>query len=621
MAGPARAPEPERVPEPCDRLSSLDAAFLYLEGPKEPLHVGAVAVLDGSVHFEALQGTLGVRLGALRRYRQRPAPPPFGLGSPTWEDDPDFDPRRHLRRVTVRAPGREDELHRVVDSLFAIPMDPRHPLWEAYLIEGLAGGRSALFVKAHHCMIDGVSGAQVLELVTDAAEQSAACGAPNGLPGHASQGERVALDRPGRGRLKSLGSALAAVASPGFVLACVRGAVEAAGVVAWLAREPPRPLPFNGPLGEARRIVWSSFALDDFLAMRGAFGCKVNDVVLAVIAGALRRYLLAHGVAGEQLRVRALVPVNVRRDHERLALGNRVSAMFSALPVDVADPVERLRRVTLEMRALKERRQPQAVELALAVADALPAAAVPLVTRLVAHWPVVNTVCTNVPGPRETRYVLGCRVLEIHPIVPIAIGLGLGFAILSYDGKLSISATADARLVPDAERVAEALVVSAGELRAALGVAADEPAARAGRPLVRDLMTGDVATVMEHDSLATAWERMHQRRIRHLPVVNRGGRLIGLVTHRDLLAAAQSSLSFRAEAERIRLLGWAEAGDVMETHVSTAAREESAEEAGRRMVRHKIGCLPVIEKDGHLIGIVTEEDFLRWATERMASSA
>lgn len=183
---------------------------------------------------------------------------------------------------------------------------------------------------------------------------------------------------------------------------------------------------------------------------------------------------------------------------------------------------------------------------------------------------MVNTVCTNVPGSRETRYVLGRRVLEVHPIVPIAVGLG--FAILSYDGKLSICATADAGLVPDAERMAEALVASADELRAALGVAADGPAARAGRPAVRDLMTCDVATVAPHDSLTTAWERMRQRRIRHLPVVNHDGRLVGLITHRDLLAAAQSSLSFRAEAERIRLLRWAEAADVMETHVSTAPR-------------------------------------------------
>jgi CBS-domain-containing membrane protein len=235
---------------------------------------------------------------------------------------------------------------------------------------------------------------------------------------------------------------------------------------------------------------------------------------------------------------------------------------------------------------------------------------------------LVHTVCTNIPGPRETRYVLGERVLEIHPIVPLAASIGLGFAIFSYDGKLSIAATADAGLVPDADRLPEALNASAEELRASLALA-DAPARvrAADRTTVADLMTREVTVLAARDSLAHAWEVMHQKRIRHLPVVGRHERLIGLVTQRDLLAAAQSSLSFRTEAERVRLLGLARAEDVMETHLSTARPDESAAEVGLRMVRHKIGCLPVVDDSGRLGGIITEEDFLRWATSHMEGAA
>jgi diacylglycerol O-acyltransferase len=608
-----------------ERLSALDASFLYLERPTERLHVGAVALLDGPVPFDAVVQTLGSRLGALKRYRQRPVRPFLDVVTPYWEDDPAFDPRRHVHRITLPAPGGDAELSGAVETLFARPLPDDRPLWETYVIEGLHGDRSAILSKVHHCMIDGVSGAQVLELMTDGAPAS---------DGDAPEASAVAANADSltaaalRTGARMLGAVrdLAGSASPASVLDAVRGAVAAAGMIAALVRDPVLPLPFNGTIGAKRRMVWSGFRLDDFLAMRGAAACKVNDVVLAVIAGALARYLHGGGDAQAPQRVRALIPVNVRRADEHLQLGNRVAAMFATLPVDLAeDPLARLRRIAAEMRGLKESGQTRGFEFVLGISGLVPAA-MPLLARVNARWPLIHTVCTNVPGPAEARYVLGRRVLEIHPFLPLAVGIGLGFAIMSYDGTLSICATADADLVPDADRLGAALRDAEAELRARLGVAgapsqpAVRPQAAAAGPTVADLMTPEVVTITPRERLARAWALMHERRIRHLPVVSHDGRLLGLVTHRDLLSAAGSSLISPTREARFRVLAWAHAEDVMETHVSTVAPTERAAAAGERMTAQKIGCLPVVGDDGRLCGIVTEEDFLRWATARMSAA-
>jgi WS/DGAT/MGAT family acyltransferase len=606
----------------CDRLSPLDAWFLYLERPTELLHVGAIAVLEAPPSFEGLVDTLGQRLAALRRYRQVPVRPTLDLGPPRWRDDPEFDLRRHIKRVTVPASGDDATFQRVFEELFGRPFASEHPLWECYLLEGLAGGRAALLTKVHHCMIDGVSGMQVLEVMTDGQTTSSGAGrlaSPADATATPLGRYLTGLTRELFGGLESV---LRVVTDPGRAVANLRATVAAAGVLADLTRERLRPFSFNGTLSHTRRIVWATFDLDEFLAIRGAAGCKVNDVALAVIAGALRRFLPVEATARGR-RARALIPMSIRRDDEYLTLGNRVSGMFASLPLDVADARERLHLIAAEMRAHKEGGQALAFDFALAVLGAVPTVLAPLIARLPRQWPVAHTVCTNVPGPREPRSLLGQRVLALHPVVPLAVDIGLGFAILSYAGTVSITATADATLVPDVDRLPAALTTAADELACQFGVraAAARPRAKRRTALtVSDLMTRDVVTIGPHELLATAWRTMHTRRIRHLPVVDRDGVLRGLVTHRDLLAASPSSLSLQAESDRVRLLGWAEAADVMETHVSTAAPGESAADVGLRMVRQKIGCLPVVDAGGAIVGIVTEEDFLRWSAENMAAA-
>jgi WS/DGAT/MGAT family acyltransferase len=593
-----------------ERLSPLDASFLYLERPTELLHVGALAVLESAPPFAELVEVLGSRLGALKRYRQVPVRPVLDLAAPHWVDDPHFDPSRHIHRIEVPAPGDEAALRSVVEELFARPLPPNRPLWECHLLEGLAGGRAALLTKVHHCMIDGVSGVQVLEVMSD------------GFEARRTNGSTAAATPATASAVRGLIAGAAHALDPRHVLTELRGAAGAAAMLADVVSERLRPYPFNGPLGHTRRIVWETFALDEFLAMRGVAGCKVNDVALAVVTGALRRFLPAEAVESGR-HVRALIPMNVRRDDEHLALGNRVSGMFASLPIGVADARERLHLIADEMRARKESGQARAFDLVLSVTGALPTPLAPLLSRLPQLWPMAHTVCTNVPGPREPRAFLGRQVLELHPLVPLAAGIGLGFAILSYTGKISITATADGLLVPDADRLREAMRAAADELACHLGVRSEPtsaPVEHTNAPTVGDLMTRDVLTVRSTELLTSCWATMRERRIRHLPVVDRHGLLCGLVSHRDLAAAAPSSLTLHTETDRMRGLGWKAAADVMETHLSTAVAAEPAADAGMRMVRQKISCLPVVDARGVLVGIVTDEDFVRWSVHQMAAT-
>jgi diacylglycerol O-acyltransferase len=579
------------------RLSPMDAAFLYYERPVQRLHVGSVSLLEGTVPFDAFTDLTVERLRGLPRYLQRPVRPMLDWTLPSWQDVPRFDPRHHIRHVGVPPPGGPAELHALVDELMAAPLDPDSPLWETYLIDGLADGKAAILNKIHHCMIDGVSGAQLLDRLTDPA--------PESTPEPAAPSPMLRTHGSGGARPWS-----------------VKAAVEAISTVARWALQPSSQLPWNAPISAERRLRWTVLPLERLLVIRGAVGCKVNDIVLAVIAGGLRRWLLAHGASIDRLCVRAMVPVSTRTAADQLALGNLVSAMFPVLPIQIADPIDRLHKVAAHMSELKERGQAHATGLMMALAGSLPAPLSATLGRLLPSWPMINVVCTNVPGPREPRYVLGRRIAAIHPIVPLFEGLGLGFAILSYADQLSIAAAADPALVPDLESVTEAIATELDALVRSLGLGVEAPAQaqapRPVRPRVTDLMTAAVHTIAPETSLAEAWRLMQRKRIRHAPVVDARQQLVGLVTHRDLLAAAPSRSDQPHEAGRLLPLEWLAAREVMETHLTVASPDEPAAAAGQRMLAAKIGCLPVVDDGGRLAGIVTEEDFLRWATGQMA---
>jgi diacylglycerol O-acyltransferase / wax synthase len=577
---------------PSARLSPMDATFLYLERPVQKLHVGALTILEGPVPFDDFAALTVERVAQLPRYAQRPVRPVLDWMLPSWQEVPGFDPRQHVRHVGVPPPGGDAELHELVDELIAAPLDPDSPLWETYLIDGLADGRAAILNKIHHCMIDGVSGVHILEMLTDPAGGSAPdSSAPPAPKGHGATGARPWT---------------------------ARAAVEAMSTAVRWALEPPSPLPFNAPISAERRLRWASLSLERIFSVRGAVGCKVNDVVLAVIAGALRRWLTTHGVTTDGLRVRAMVPVSMRTASDHLTLGNVVSAMFPLLPVDIDDPLDRLHKVAADMSELKERGQAHATGLMLALGGAIPAPVGAFLGRMLPSWPMLSVVCTNVPGPREPRFILGRRILGMHPMVPLVEGLGLGFAILSYADQISIGVTADPKLVPDADAIATAIGEELDRLVAATGLEAPSaPRPVDTSPRVGALMSTTTHTISPATSLGDAWGVMKRCRIRHLPVVDDLGRPIGLVTHRDLLRAAPSAVGEPDESTRLRRLGWLTAHEIMETHLCVTTPDELAGAAGQRMLAAKIGCLPVVDDTGRLVGIVTEEDFLRWATLQM----
>jgi len=578
-------------------LSAQDASFLWWERDTQHLHVGAVTLLDGPIDHDALVRLVDERLCSNPRWRQRPVRALLDWHLPTWEDVERFEPRLLVKHVAAPAPGGEPELRRVCDTIFATPLDPELPLWEFTLVSGLEGERSAVVSKLHHCMIDGVSGAQMLDALTDSDD-----GAPPPLPPGVPPAPAASpLDRLALGLYTAweIGTSL----------------FEFLGT-------PSTPLPFTGALSPARHLVWSSFSLDEILALRGAAGCKVNDIVLAIITGALRREILARGGSVDGAIVRAMVPVSTRSATDRESMGNRVSTMSPLLPVHLADPGERLRAIQRELRTRRERGQAQAMSTLVSMLSVLPSAFDALLARFTPDTLLYSTVCTNIPGPRGRRTMLGRRVLDMHPYVPLAFRMGVEFAILSQGDRLSISATVDPALVPDADRIAESLRASFADLQAAFRVAADEPPkdAPASGARVADLMTRPVLALGPRDSLATAWRLMRRARVRHLPVLAPNGGVLGLLTQRDLLGASTSSVTVPDEEQRDGLLALVRVEDVMETHVQVTVADAPAADAGARMLRGKIGCLPVVDGDGRLAGIITAEDFLRWATTQLAAS-
>lgn len=429
-----------------DRLAPLDASFLHIEDAGTHMHIGAVAVLDGPAPRRAeLMRLVESKLPEIPRYRQTVRVPSLHLGPPVWVDDPSFELFRHIRATTLRRPGDDDALRALVGRVMSSPLDRSRPLWEMWVVNGFADGRWALIAKVHHAMVDGVSGAELLEVLLDedpgAVVAQPIAWKPERQPGGAELAVR-ALGHRGASFAYPARAMAAALATPrtsaAVSAATVRGLVALAGVL-----KPRPPTSLNGPVGRARHWSWASAQLADIKAIRAAFGGTVNDVVLAVIAGGLRELLLARGEACRR-PVRTLVPVSLRGDGEHHGSGNRVTALFAELPIDVDEPLERLARVRAGTLRLKAAHEALGTELLLELSHVLPDAvfgrALGAASRREQH--LVATVATNVPGPKRPLYVSDRRVLELVPYVPLAAHVRTGIAILSYDGRISFGVTA-----------------------------------------------------------------------------------------------------------------------------------------------------------------------------------
>jgi diacylglycerol O-acyltransferase len=466
------------------RLSGLDHAFLHFETSSTPMHIALTAIFeagslarpDGGIDIERVRAHVGSRLHLLPRYRQRLHFVPV-TGDPVWVDDEAFDLGFHVRHSHLPRPGSDTQLKTLIGRLLERQLDRKHPLWEMWFIEGLPGNRFAMLCKVHHCMVDGIAGIELLAAqlspVADTAIAPAQPWTPRPLPAPAAllRDELRRRTDASFGALRALPAALSASGSgamsrlasfAGFVGAGVRNAAAT---------------PLNGPVGPHRRVEWLDFDLAEMKEVKKRLGGTLNDVVLATVAGAVRRYLTQHGAACDG-EFRALIPVSTRNVDERGNGGNRVSAWIAPLPLDDARPLERFDRICRLTTAYRENHEERGAEVLTETAEwttALPLAAA---VRLISKTRAFNVIVTNVPGPPVPFFLLDAQMVAGYPHVPLFENQGLGIALLSYAGRFSYGLVGEWDLLPDIERLAAAIDAAYAELREAAGVSVPAAPAR-----------------------------------------------------------------------------------------------------------------------------------------------
>ena len=470
------------------RLHALDAGFLALESPSTPMHFASVAYLDGEplrdptgrVRLEDLRRLVEDRLALAPRFRQQPRSAPLGIGRPVWVDDPDFDVADHVNEVVLPAPGTEEQLRDLCAHLMMRALPRSRPLWELWVVDGSADRSVVLLEKVHHVMMDGISGIDVAMLLTDATPEptAPAAAAPASDGKHRSPVtavepapsdirllaaglmgdlglERWLFEAPAR----AAGALAGAVRHPAGAARAATATVRRAGTLArgvgslfTPGTVTPRT-PLNRPVGRHRRYAHVEAPLGPLHKVAKAHGCTINDVVLAAVAGGVRRLRLERG-EDPATPFQVAVPVSTRHPDEHLVLENRVAVYLVPLPVDLEDPVSRLEEVGAVSRRHKRQGQAELVSAVLATADRWPMAAVGRAARLLHRQPFANAVVTNVPGPSSTRYVLGARLRHFVPLVPLAANLDVSVGVLSYADELSFGCLADAEHCPDVATLA-----------------------------------------------------------------------------------------------------------------------------------------------------------------------
>ncbi|HZG49397.1 MAG TPA: wax ester/triacylglycerol synthase family O-acyltransferase [Thermoleophilaceae bacterium] len=456
-----------------DRLTAIDASFLHQEKQASHMHVGALATFDGPPPSrEEFASQMESRLGLVPRYRQKLAFPRFEMGRPFWVDDPSFNLDYHVRHTALPKPGGDDQLRQLVGRIFSQRLDRSKPLWELWLVQGLEGGRFALISKTHHALVDGVAGVDIATVLFDAQptppEEHPAEGGWTPAP-EPSEAELVAeglLDLA-RAPFELASRAIGAAQDPGRSLEQAREVAEGIGEIVWAGMNPAPEVPLNVEIGPHRRVVWVQSRLADFKEIKNTLGGTVNDAVLAVVAGALGRWLRSRGVRTEGMELRALVPVSIRAEDERGMLGNRVAAMRGPLPVYVEDPVERLALVREGMGSLKESKQALGAEVIAGLQGFAPPTLLAQASRLNFSTRLFNLIVTNVPGPQFPLYLLGREMQEIVPIAFLPEKHALAVAIMSYNGKLDFGLLGDYDAMPDLEAFGGYLEDALEELLAA----------------------------------------------------------------------------------------------------------------------------------------------------------
>ena len=461
------------------QLTSLDAQFLAMETPRQYGHVSGIAVLDpttapgGKLDLADVQKLVVERLPLLPPFRWRLAEVPFGLDYPYWIDDPEFDLDFHVRELALPHPGTEQKLTDQVVRIFSRPLDRARPLWELYLIHGLHGGRVAILTKIHHSVVDGMSGAEILGVLLDISPEGREAPPPSGngtaeMPGQLEMlGRGIAgLPRYPLRLLESLPRAL-----PNIEEVAIYDAIPGARELSRLARGvrqalrlggddvvereqvvPPRTS-FNGRVSAHRRLAIGRLPLDTVKEIKNRYDCTVNDVIVSICAGAVRRWLIAHDELPKE-RLVAQIPVSVRTAEQAGTFGNRIMLMSAPVFTNEADPVRRLLATHEAMGDMKDRHRAMPAELLQDATNFIPPAVFSRAARLTfaissSARPNWNFVISNVPGPQFPLYCAGARLEEIYPVSVVTDGMGLNITVMSYLGQLHFGIVADREMMPD----------------------------------------------------------------------------------------------------------------------------------------------------------------------------
>jgi diacylglycerol O-acyltransferase / wax synthase len=460
-----------------DRLTGLDASFLHLEDGRSHMHVAACMLFDGDPPpYDELIEALDARLHLVPRYRQRLAFVPFGQGRPRWADDPHFNLRYHVRATALPPPGTEDQLRSLAGRVFSQPLDRDKPLWELWVVEGLEDGRFAILSKTHHALVDGISGVDLVTVLFDTSPEPAAPADP---------GAKRWLPAPMPSRSQLLGEALIervtvpaeivrgvryVLRAPRKILGGARDALVGVGAMAWAGMAPAPRSPYNTTIGPHRRFTWLRAALSDVKEIKNSLGGTVNDVMLAIVAGALGRHLGRRGVDTSDLELQAMVPVSVRSEEQRGALGNQVAAVMAPLDVSCENPVDCLRLINKKMQQVKNSGQAVGAQVLTDLAGFAPATILNQAARLFPNARFFNLVVTNVPGPQFPLYLMGREMTDVFPMVPLAPGQALGVAIMSYNDRINIGLVGDYDVMHDLDDLQSDFDESLKDLADAAGV-------------------------------------------------------------------------------------------------------------------------------------------------------
>jgi diacylglycerol O-acyltransferase len=452
-----------------DRLSSVDAGFLHMEEDGAHMHIGALGVFEGPPpSIESFRAHIDARLPRLPRYRQRIQEMPMGTGRPLWVEDTAFRLDFHVRHTALPAPGTQRELLNLVDRVIGQRLDRTKPLWELWLVEGMSDGRWAIISKTHHAMVDGVSGVDLMTVLFDiereVSDEPPPAWAPQPTPGTVDllsagvQGlVKNVLDLSARG----VGMAL----HPREAVTSTVGAVTALAETAKPLINAAPKTPLNKKPGPHRRTAIVDTKLTDYkLVKASSGGATVNDIVLTAVAGALGRFLADRGMDTDDLELKACVPVSVRTDAKKGALGNEITIMTAPLPVGLRDPKARLAFVRAAMADLKSSRQAEGAKVLTSLENALPPAILARAARVGFSSRLYNLLVTNVPGPQLPIYMLGRQLEELVPLAFLAPEHTLAIGIMSYHGHVTYGLIADADAVPDLDVLAKYLELALEEL-------------------------------------------------------------------------------------------------------------------------------------------------------------